>query len=70
VSFDAIMGCDRGIFLYEELIYNFQMIGKASLNSMSNPTISTIWSQGWLSVVDLNLTGEWVIDWNNYISVD
>jgi hypothetical protein len=56
------MGCDKSFFLSKELIYHFQMIWKISLNSMSNPTISTIWSQGWLSIVELSLIGEWDSD--------
>jgi hypothetical protein len=62
------MGCDQSVyFSLEELIYHFQMIGKVLLIPMLNPTISTIRSQGWLSVVDLYLTSEWDSYWNNYI---
>jgi len=68
VGIDAIMGCDRSILHHEELIYNFQIIGKVSLNSMSNPTISTISSQGWFNFFYLNLTSEWASDCNNYIA--
>jgi hypothetical protein len=42
VGVDVIMGCDRRILLSKDLIYYFQMIRKTTLNSMSNPSITTI----------------------------
>jgi hypothetical protein len=60
------MGCDGRIFLFEDLIYNFQMIGKTTLNLMSNPATTPIWAQGWWNVNDLNMIGDWAIEWNNF----
>jgi hypothetical protein len=42
VGVDVIIGCDIIIFLSKDLIYYYQMTGKTTLNSMSNPSITTI----------------------------
>jgi hypothetical protein len=61
------MGYDRRVFLSKELIQHFLSIGKATLNLMTMPTRTTIWSQGWMSAIKLNLAGEWALEWNNFI---
>ena len=40
---DSIMGCDRGIFLPEDLIQYLQMTGNVTLSSMEDLAGNTIW---------------------------
>lgn len=46
VGADAIMDCDRRVFIFEELIQYFFSIGKDTLNLMAMLACTTIWSQG------------------------
>jgi hypothetical protein len=53
-------------FFFEDLIYYFQMIGKTTLNLISNPATTTIWEKGWWNANDLNMIGDWAIEWTNF----
>jgi hypothetical protein len=33
---------------------------------MSNPSITTIWAQRWLTVNELYLEGDWFIEWKKF----
>jgi hypothetical protein len=59
--------CDRRVFLFEEFIQHFLRIGKDTLNLMTMLAYTTIWSQGWMSAVELNLAREWALEWNNFV---
>ena len=37
------------------------------LRQIINPTVSTLFSQGWISIQYLNLQGEWVVVQNMYL---
>jgi hypothetical protein len=67
VRVDAIMGCDRRIFIPADLILHFHFVGKSTLNKLVSPTTTSIWSQGWMLVDDLHLLANWVVDWHNYV---
>jgi len=60
------MGCDGRIFIFEDIIYYFKMVGKTTLNSMSNPTSTTILERGWLNANNLNMEGDWAIECTNF----
>jgi hypothetical protein len=67
VGVDAIMGCDKRVFLSEALIHHLHLIGKATLNIVNKPRATTLWVQGWLSVEEINVVGDMVVEWKNYI---
>jgi hypothetical protein len=65
---DAIAGCGNDIFLPQELILQLQERGLFKLNHVSNPGITDIWHQGWMSAGMLGLEGEYADLWNTFLS--
>lgn len=42
VGYDVIIGCEKSIFLSKDLMHNFHLIGKVTLNTMENVAITKI----------------------------
>jgi hypothetical protein len=55
IKVDAIMGCNRNVFLPRALVHHLQEVGRTTLNLINKPLETTLWKQGWLSSIDLGL---------------
>ena len=64
IGFDAIMGCNRNIFLSEALVHHLQLIAKTKANLITKLDQSTLWRQGWKKSLDLGIGGDLVYPWD------
>lgn len=48
VGMDAIMRCNKDIFLLEEVLQFLNISGRTNLSRISNPLSTTMWKKGWL----------------------
>jgi hypothetical protein len=67
IGVDAIMGCNRDIFLLGALVQHLCVIGRTPLNLINKPMETTLWKQYWLSSTDLGLDGDFVRYWELFV---
>ena len=65
---DAIICCNKNIYLLEVIINDLRVNGKLTLNQVENPKETTLWRHDWLSADNIVLEDHLDSTWDLFLS--
>jgi hypothetical protein len=61
-------GCGRDISLPNEIIQHICIIGKCTFNLIGSPHDTSLWSQGWIKVIDHGIEENLAQRWDHFLA--